>query len=289
MRLKQAFTDYRKHEVMAMGYSPNTAKSYIYAQKAALKYFGNIRVSAIDVDKVHDYYLFLVETRSKDTARGYLSKLRVIIKYCRLRGEKTMDPEQIKIPRAEKKVARFITTDEFNIFVDCAGKSIRGYPNINRVRNELIVWMLFITGMRVSELCALDRDSIRDRQFTIVGKSKDPRPGYITRDVEQMIARYLAMRTDNNPALFIANQNGERIKPHNIQRIFRRISSLSGIYSVTPHTLRHSYATCLVERGTDIRFVATLLGHQSLQTTQKYTHVRDCRLREAYESAMENY
>ena len=289
MRLKQAFIDYRKYEVAAMGYSPNTAKSYINAQKAALKFFGNTRVSTIDVDKVRGYYLFLAETRSKDTARSYLSKLRVIIKYCHIRGEKTMDPEQIKIPRAEKKVARFITADEFNKFVSCASKSTRGYSTLNRMRNELIVWMLFITGMRVSELCALNRDSIRERQFTIVGKSKDPRPGYITREVEQMIARYLATRTDNNPALFIANQNGERIKPHNIERIFRRISKLSGIYSVTPHTLRHSYATYLIERGTDIRFVATLLGHQSLQTTQKYTHIRDCRLREVYEKAMETY
>lgn len=280
--------DYRKYEVLAMGYSANTAKSYIFAQKAALDFFGNIKVSSIDIDKVHNYYLFLVETRSKDTARSYLSKLRVIIRYCRVKGEKTIDPVTIKIPRAEKKIARFITVDEFNKFVECASKSVRGYSTLNRFRNELIVRLLFITGMRVSELCALDRDSIRDRQFTIVGKSKDPRPCYITKEVEQMIARYLAMRKDNNPALFIANQNGERIKPHNIQRIFRRVSEISGIYSVTPHTLRHSYATCLVERGTDIRFVATLLGHQSLQTTQKYTHIRDCKLREVYEKAMEN-
>lgn len=288
MKIHEAFAEYRRHEVLAMNYSPSTFESYINAEKKAIGYFGNIDVGAISVDGVHELYLDMLHTCCPDTARSYLSKLRVVLRYCKNRHENVIDPDQIKLPRREKKVARFLNMGEYQAFIKEIDRSHRGYKNIDRVRNTLIAEMLFATGLRVSELCALDRDSISNRQFVVVGKSKEPRVCFITSDVEKKISQYLDMRTDSNRALFVDHNTGKRVQSRNIQRVFRRVSKNSGINACTPHTMRHTFATYLVEDGVDIRFVAALLGHQSLQTTQRYTHIRDAKLQQIYEKSMKN-
>lgn len=282
MKISEAFAKYERDEVMAVNYSINTYKTYKNTSKAVIKYFGDVNIKKINIDGVHGFYLHLVSTVSKNTARRYVSNFRVVLRFCRKRGLKVMNPDEIRTPREEKKVARFISHNEFEQFLYAAEQPQRGYCRENLVRNALIIRMLYETGLRVSELCALNRDSIHDRQFVVVGKSKDPRPCYITENLEAMINEYLEMRKDDNMALFVANQNGLRITPHNIQRVFRNVSKKAGIGIVTPHTLRHSYATRFLEHGIDIRIVSALLGHQNLSTTQKYTHVTDYLLRQAY-------
>ena len=288
MNIHEAFANYRRHEVLAMNYSASTFQSYLNAEKKAIGFFGNIEVKSITIDMIHDLYLDMMRECCSDTARSYLSKIRVVLRYCRIHGEETVDPELIKLPRREKKVARFLNADEYGRFIAEISRSHRGYKNIDRLRNTLVAEMLFATGLRISELCALNRDSITDRQFVVVGKSKEPRVCFITRDIEKKIEQYLAMRSDNNRALFVDHNSGERIKARNIQRVFRRVSQESGVSACTPHTMRHSFATYIIEEGVDIRFVAALLGHQSLQTTQQYTHMRDSKLRQVYENAMSN-
>lgn len=287
MKISEAFDKYEKDEILAMNYSINTYRTYLNTSRVVIKYFGDINIKKIDIENIHDFYLFLIKRISKNTARRYISNFRLVLRYCRKRGLRVMNPDEIKTPREEKKVARFITHDEFNRFIAIASQPMRGYCSENRVRNVLIIKMLYETGLRVGELCALNRDSIHDRQFVVIGKSKEPRPCYITKEIEEMIEEYLSMRQDNNEALFIANQNGLRITSHNIERIFRNISKKAGMGIITPHTLRHSYATRFLESGVDIRIVSALLGHQNISTTQNYTHVTDSVLRQAYEITME--
>lgn len=286
MRIKEAFDLYKHYEILSLSYSQNTAKCYDNACKIAIKYLGNIKVEKITLDAVKDFYLNMLENHSQDSARQYLAKLRVIIRFCRSRGIKTINPDDIKTPRAEKKSARFLTNQQYEQFLNYAKQARRGYARINRLRNEIIIEMLYHTGLRVGELCALDRSSIHDRQFVVIGKSKEPRVCFITRQIEIKLNNYINLRADNSDALFVANQNGKRITPHNIQDIFRKISKRSGIIA-TPHTMRHSFATRLIEDGVDIRYVAAFLGHQSLQTTQRYTHIRNAKLYEIYNLVME--
>lgn len=287
MKIKQAFDSYVKYEVRAMGASENTAQAYENAAKSVVAILGNIEIEQVTLEMVQEYYLDLIKNHSMNTGRHYVADFRSVIRHCRKRGITTMNPDDIRTPRSEKKVARFLDLKEYDRFLKEAETSCRGYSNVNRTRNALIVKLLFATGLRVSELCALNRDSIKDRQFVVVGKSKEPRVCFITREIERDIQHYLAMRHDQDRALFVANQNGQRIKPHNVQRIFRNLSEKSGVWGVTPHTLRHSFATRLIEDGVDIRFVAAFLGHQSLQTTQKYTHVRDYKLWQIYQDKFE--
>lgn len=286
MKISDAFAKYQRNEVMAMNLSPNTYRAYDNTAKSVIRYFGNISIRKLTLDGIHSYYLHLIDEISKNTARHYLSNLKVVLRYCRKCGLRTVNPDEIKIPRGEKKVARFITKDEYQKFLAFTGQRKRGYSHKNLARNVLIVKMLYETGLRVSELCALNRNSIHNREFIVIGKSKDPRVCFITEELEELLADYLDSRDDNNPALFIADQNGNRITPHNVQRIFRNISKRAGVGVVTPHTLRHSFATRFIENGVDIRIVSSLLGHQSLSTTQIYTHVTNSLLKKAYDFTM---
>ena len=287
MKLSEAFASFRTNEILALGKSPKTNESYVYAEKITIAYFGDINIRKISVEQIHQFYLWMCRNHAANTARGYICNLRSVLSYHQRNGVRgIVNVSLIKTPQREKKMADFLTTDEFVKFIDELGRPVKGYSRLNRERNVLIAKMLFLTGLRVSELCALNRDSIKDRQFSVIGKSKDPRPCFITRDLEQDLKGYLDKRTDNEPALFIANQTGERITPGIIRSVFRRASVGFG-RRVTPHTLRHSYATRMVDEGVDIRYVAELLGHQNLETTQKYTHIRDYRLRLVYENVLE--
>ena len=100
------------------------------------------------------------------------------------------------------------------------------------------------------------------------------------------IGNYLLMRDDNNPALFVTNETQKRMTPANVQEMFRRMSRKSGLVGVHPHTMRHSFATYLMEKGVGLREIAELLGHESMETTKIYTHVKNNHLREIYNSVM---
>lgn len=298
MRLSEAFNEYRRMGIQAKGCSLKTDESAKYAGKVACQYFGDIRINKIGPNEVNEFYLDLTTNSarrtgsgrvvSRNTARSYVMILRAVISYCYSKGMHVCNPSSIIVPKREKKCARFIELDQYEKLLRVASERKRGYAEINRVRNTLIIKMLFYTGLRVGELCALNRDTIRNRQFTVVGKSKDPRPCFITKEIEQDIRAYLAMRSDDNPALFLSNETGERITTGNVQRIFKRIGADAGLYRVTPHTMRHSFATRLIDDKVDIRFVAALLGHQDLNTTKQYTHVKYYKLREIYQNALEN-
>lgn len=299
MKISEAFSEYTRIEIQGRGCSLKTYEGVKYTERVVLQFFGDVNIRKIDAKRVNEFYLDLTTNFNRktgknklvtnNTARGYIVILRAVIKYCDRAGVKTAPPEQIIIPKREKKQANFIDVQQFNLLMEELGKPKKGYAKINRVRNQLIAKMLFYTGLRVSELCALNRDSIRNKEFTVVGKSKYPRPCFITKEIERDIDNYLELRRDNEPALFIANETGKRISPSTIQRVFRLATKNARLTNVTPHTMRHSFATRLIDDQVDIRLVAALLGHQDLNTTKQYTHIKDYRLRQVYENAMERY
>ena len=297
MKLSEAFFEYRRIEIQGKGCSLKTDENIRCAEKIVLQFFGDINIKKIGPKQVSDLYLDLTTNCNRrtgkrrivcqNTARDYIVVLRAVIKFCYKKGVKTVNPEEIIVPKREKKKARFIEIEQYEKLLGEIGKPRRGYSRLNRVRNVLIVKMLFYTGLRISELCALNRDTISHCQFSVIGKSKDPRPCFITKELEHDIEKYLSMRKDDNPALFIANETGKRITPGNVQRVFRLATKKAGLVKVTPHTMRHSFATMLMDDGVDIRYVAALLGHQDLNTTKQYTHVKDYKLHAIYKNVLE--
>ena len=164
------------------------------------------------------------------------------------------------------------------------------------LRDRAIIELLFSGGLRVSELCNLNRDSINlaRREFMVRGKGKKDRPIFIDQTTADHLEEYLSARHDTLPALFLNNSSNQntpdtsgdfrRLSPRSIERIIQKYARLAGITKhVTPHTLRHSFATDLLMNGADLRSVQSLLGHANIATTQIYTHITDPHLKEVHE------
>lgn len=289
MKISEAFREYRDAEIIAANLSKKTYESYFYSERLAVQFFGDVPVENIRQEDVRDYYQHLLGWQKPDTARGNIICLRAVIRYLGRRGASVMDPEDIKIPKREKRVIEYLTPDEVERFVEVMAAPRRGYPKINRVRNVLIVKILYATGMRVGELCKLNRNSFRGGQTVVVGKSKTPRPVYINEEIEQLISEYIALRSDSNPALFVSDRGGQRLRPDAIRKAFRDACDRSDFNNVHPHTLRHSFATRMLAEGVDIRYIADFMGHESLDTTRMYTHYSNPKLKEIYDGVWKTF
>ncbi|MCP9459924.1 MAG: tyrosine-type recombinase/integrase [Candidatus Nanosyncoccus sp. P13S_S20_bin.18.1] len=231
------------------------------------------------------------ERLSALTQSYHLIALRGFFKYLAKRGIKSLDPSLIDLPRAAKKQVTFLHFDEI-------GRLLAEIPlgTESGLRDRAIIELLFSGGLRVSELCSLNRDSINleRREFMVRGKGKKDRPIFIDKSTAECIEDYLNMRTDTLPALFLNNSANQqipstsgdfrRLTPRSIERIVQKYTRLAGITKhVTPHTMRHSFATDLLMNGADIRSVQSLLGHANISTTQIYTHITDPHLKEVHE------
>ena len=231
------------------------------------------------------------ERLSALTQSYHLIALRGFFKYLAKRGIKSLDPSLIDLPRAAKKQVTFLHFDEIErLLAEIPLNTESG------LRDRAIIELLFSGGLRVSELCGLNRDSINleRREFMVRGKGKKDRPIFIDKSTAECIEEYLNMRTDTLPALFLNNSANQqipstsgdfrRLTPRSIERIVQKYTRLAGITKhVTPHTMRHSFATDLLMNGADIRSVQSLLGHANISTTQIYTHITDPHLKEVHE------
>lgn len=286
MLISEAFENYREIEVISRGLSPKTLESYIYAEKLVVEYFSDTDIKNITTVDVSKFYQYLCNHQRPDTARGNIICLRSVLKRCVRKGWLNLDVEDIKIPKREKRIINYLTESEVDRFIFVVGEKSRGYSNFNRLRNIAIVSLLYDSGIRISELCSLNRNSIKDRQFIVIGKSKNPRICFITEKTEQRIKDYLDLRDDNDRALFIANQTSKRITSDNVRKVFQNACDRSDFINIHPHTIRHSFATRLLDKEVDIRYIAELMGHESLDTTKMYTHFSNPKLKKIYENAL---
>lgn len=267
--------------------SPRTEESYRGARQLLIRFFGDVDMCSITFENVRDWRNWLLGWQKLDTVRGNIICLRMVLKFLRKRGHPVLDYENIPVAKREKRIVKWLNKQEIDEFIKEAARPIRGYSRLNRLRNVAIIHLLYEAGLRNGELCALNRDSIKNRTFTIVGKSRDPRIGFIYDKAEEAIQAYLAARDDNSKALFVSNQNGNRLTPKGLQLVFRKICARSSFEDITPHTIRHSFATKLLAKDMNLRFVGDLMGHVSLDTTKMYTHYENPQLRAAYEKAHE--
>lgn len=227
---------------------------------------------------------------SAKTQAYHLIALRGFLKYLGKRNIKSLNPSLVELPRAVQKQVTFLHCDEVQNLLDAI-------PTDTEIglRDRAIIELLFSGGLRVSELCNLNRDSINleRKEFVVRGKGNKDRPIFISDAAADRVREYLAVRHDTLPALFLNNSKNlqavdtsgdfRRLTPRSIERIIAKYARAAGITKhVTPHTLRHSFATDLLMNGADLRSVQSLLGHSDISTTQIYTHVTDPHLREVH-------
>ena len=231
------------------------------------------------------------ERLSALTQSYHLIALRGFLKYLAKRGIHSLDPSLVDLPRAAKKQVTFLHFNEVERWL-----AEIPIDTETGLRDRAIIELLFSGGLRVSELCNLNRDSINlaRREFMVRGKGKKDRPIFIDQTTADHLEEYLSARSDTLPALFLNNSSNQnipdtsgdfrRLSPRSIERIIQKYARLAGITKhVTPHTLRHSFATDLLMNGADLRSVQSLLGHANIATTQIYTHITDPHLKEVHE------
>lgn len=220
------------------------------------------------------------------TQNYYLIALRAFLKYLRKRGIKALSPERIELAKVSDRSLDLISATEL--------KRLRSAPNqktLEGKRDKAILELLFSTGLRISELCALSIDDVdltRD-EFSVRGKGEKVRVVFLSDTARDSLKDYLSHRKDMESAMFIRYGKKEhvgddrRLSPRTVQRLMKKYAALAGITrKVTPHVIRHSFATDLLQNGADLRSVQALLGHASINTTQVYTHVTDKHLREVH-------
>lgn len=221
----------------------------------------------------------------------HLIALRQFLIYLAKREIPSLDPSLIELPHVVRKQVTFLHFDE----VEALLSEIDLDTEVG-LRDRAIIELLFSGGLRVSELVKLDRGDINleKREFTVRGKGSKDRPIFISKSAAEHLADYLAARSDTLVPLFLSysrnpgpvdtSGNYRRLTSRSVERLIEKYARAAGITKhVTPHTLRHSFATDLLMNGADLRSVQSLLGHADISTTQIYTHVTDAHLRDIHE------
>ncbi|MCK9344695.1 MAG: tyrosine-type recombinase/integrase [Candidatus Pacebacteria bacterium] len=223
------------------------------------------------------------ETLKKKTQNYYLIAIRSFLKYLRKRGVESYSPEKIELAKvAERTIDLLSVQDLHRLLAAPSGDSVKEF------RDKAILELFFSTGLRLSELCALQRDIDLTRdEISVRGKGEKVRVVFLSDEAKTAIAAYLKKRKDMDDALFASDKARDdgslRLTPRSIERMVKHYAAKAGIMDkVTPHILRHSFATDLLYNGADIRSVQMMLGHSNISTTQIYTHVTDSELRNVH-------
>ena len=264
------------------------------------RYFSRMDIRSVgDISEqnVREFRLWLNRQRGtgsdsmkRRTQNYYMIALRAFLKFLRKRDIDAISPEKIELAKLPERQIDLITSAELERLMKAPGEAIRKetdeYKKIAYLRDQAILEMLFSTGLRVSELCALnaDLDLSRD-ELSVRGKGEKVRVVFLSPAAKDAVRAYLKARKDMEEALFVDGRPDKmhRITPRDIQRHLKSYVARAGITSVvTPHTLRHAFATDLLSNGADIRSVQQLLGHASINTTQIYTHITDSHLKEIH-------
>lgn len=296
--LSDLILDYVEHLEVERGRSAKTAENYRHYLERLVDFAGMIDVVDITSEQIRKYRLWLnryINNNGKPlsamTQAYHLIALRGFLAYCAKRDIKALSPEKIELPKVPRKQVTFLSPDEVQSMLDATATG----NGITALRDKAVIELLFSSGLRVSELTNLNRDHIntKRREFTVRGKGQKDRAIFISPPAADTIEQYLGARDDNLPPLFLNHSRNNltstsgdyrRLTTRSIQRLISKYAGLAGITKqVTPHTMRHSYATDLLMNGADIRSVQTMLGHADISTTQVYTHVTDQHLREVYE------
>jgi site-specific recombinase XerD len=297
MQAEDAKRQFLEHIEIERGRAVKTVENYDHYLTRYFSQMGIQNVSDITEQNVREFRLWLnrqpgtnTDSMKRRTQNYYMIALRAFLKFLRKRDISAISPEKIELAKLPERQLDLITSAELERLMKAPHDAFLKEKDPHKARAYLrdaaILELLFSTGLRVSELCALncDIDLTRD-ELSVRGKGEKVRVVFLSPAAKQAVREYLKARDDMEEALFVDGRSTKlhRIIPRDIQRHLKSYVARAGITSVvTPHTLRHAFATDLLSNGADIRSVQQLLGHASINTTQIYTHITDSHLREIH-------
>ncbi|MGE4554532.1 MAG: tyrosine-type recombinase/integrase [Candidatus Paceibacterota bacterium] len=299
--LPQYINDFLDYLDIEKGLSSKTQENYfrflnkffLWLKKEKLE---NLKPHELTPEHIFQYRLFLSrkchnqkgQPLKKTTQNYYLIALRIFLNFLIEKNIQTLPPEKVKLIRDKSdRPVRFLTLEQLEKLF-----SVIDVSKIQGLRDRAIFEVFFSTGMRISELVSLNRNQIKpdlkEQELTIIGKGGRMRTVYLSERALFWLKKYLEERKDNDPALFINHQikslnKSKRITPRMIEKSLKKYIVLAGLpLNITPHSLRHSFATDLLSQGVDLRVVQEFLGHKHIAATQIYTHVTNKKLYEIH-------
>lgn len=298
MYLSEAITDFIEHLEVEGGRSLRTLENYQLYLERLVEFSGDIPVGKITSELIRKYRLWLNRYQNHSgqslttiTQSYHLIALRGFLTYLSRREVESLSADKIILPKTNRAQVTFLHYDEVTNMINAIDTDSE-----QGLRDRAIIELLFSSGLRVSELVELNRDHINlaRREFMVRGKGQKDRPVFVSKSAAEHVQNYLDERTDSLVPLFInysrnsgsADTSGDyrRLSARSIQRMVSQYARLAGITKhVSPHTMRHSFATDLLMNGADIRSVQSMLGHSNISTTQVYTHVTDQHLKDVFD------
>lgn len=297
MHYNKARTDFLEYLEVEQGRSQKTIANYDHYLTRLSDFAGDIKISDIDAELIRKWRLWLNRLGSnysdelqKNTQNYHLIALRSFLKFCAKRDITALPADKIELAKTVRKQVTFLNEGELARVMD--------QPDIETIaglRDRAILELLFSSGLRVSELVGLDKDHInlKRKEFMVRGKGQKDRPIFISETAARWLQLYIDKRSDNTKPLFVRyggrrtvdlSGNFHRLTARSVQRLVAHYALLAGITKhVSPHTMRHSFATDLLMNGADLRSVQAMLGHSNIATTQIYTHVTDPHLKKIHE------
>jgi len=303
MSLDLLITEFLEYLEIQKGCSPLSIRQYRHYLKRFYNWLiensPTTRPDEINLNLIRRYRLYLAHLRTRDglllqriTQSYHIVALRAFLRYLLVQRDiPTLSPDKVELPKQGSRSVAFLNAEQME-------RLLRS-PKISNnagLRDKTILETLFSTGLRVSELVNLNRDQVdlERKEFGVKGKGNKLRVVFLSDTAAKWIERYLRSRQDNFKPLFISysgkrdvQKNGEemRLTARSVERIVAKYGKRAGLpINVTPHTLRHSFATDLLISGADIRSVQEMLGHESIRTTQVYTHVTNRHLKEVHKA-----
>ncbi|MFZ2150014.1 MAG: site-specific tyrosine recombinase/integron integrase [Minisyncoccia bacterium] len=292
--LKQLKTQFLEYTEIEKGRALKTVENYDHYLSVFLQYIKLDDPGKINDTVVREFRLWLNrqstgnnkatgDTLSKKTQNYYLIAIRAFLKYLARENISSMSPDRIELAKVGERSLDLITHLELSRLL----KSPSG-SDLKDLRDKAILELLFSTGLRVSELCSLTSDiDLHSDELSIRGKGGKVRVVFISEDAKDAVKKYLGARKDMSEALFVqmGKEKGEAspLTKRSVERIVKQHAIKAGISKkVTPHVMRHMFATDLLGNGADLRSVQAILGHANIGTTQIYTHVTDKHLRDIH-------
>lgn len=304
MKLKTSVNEFLEYLEVEKGCSPLTIRNYRHYLTRFYNWLNEnypsmVKPEDINLNIIKKYRLFLARLRKRDgtqlrraTQTYYILALRALLRYLIVqRDVPALSPDKIQLPKQSSRLVQFLDSEQVERLLDTPEISNKAV-----LRDKAILETLFSTGLRVSELVKLNRDQINleRKEFGVKGKGGKLRVVFLSDTAAHWLDRYLQSRKDNFAPLFIrysgavdARNNGERMRltARSVQKIVSKYAKKCRLpIEVTPHTLRHSFATDLLMRGADLRSIQEMLGHQSIRTTQVYTHITNRHLKEVHKA-----
>lgn len=308
MNLSQLVHEFLEYLEIERNVSPLTIRNYDHYLSRFLDFLvtsplavpkDQLAVSAITSESIRQYRLYLSRyvdehgmSLKRVTQNYHLIAIRSFLKYCTKRDVATVAADKIDLPKAESRSIKFLEREQIDRLLN--------QPEISTnegMRDKAILETLFSTGLRVSELVKLNRDQINleRKEFGVIGKGRRSRLVFLSDGAAQWLERYLKTRDDDLTPLFVryrgkkpdeGDRNGEslRLSARSVERLVEKYVRKARLpIKITPHGLRHSFATDLLSNGADLRAIQEMLGHKNISTTQIYTHVTNPQLRAVHE------